>query len=171
MKRDVYQEALEYATKKHEGQFRIGGDPYISHPIAVAQILKDDGYQPEYLLAALFHDLLEDTDAREGEILEIGGEHVLKAVKLLTKEKGYCMEKYIAGVKSDPIAYAVKGADRLHNLQSAFCAGEKFQKKYIRETLDWYMEFRPEIREVVRHLIDGLPEGEEKQRFLLDCNA
>ena len=162
---EMYQEALEYAKKKHEGQFRIGGAPFVTHPIAVAEILQKDGCQIEYQVAAIFHDLLEDTDALEQEILEIGGEDVLKAVKLVTKEKGYCMENYVEGVKSDPIAYAVKGADRLHNLQSAFCANEKFRKKYIRETLDWYMEFRPEIPKVVAELNESLSEGEEKEKF------
>ena len=92
MVEDMYREALEYAKKKHEGQFRIGGAPFITHPIAVAEILQKDGYQTEYQIAGIFHDLLEDTDALEQDILEIGGEDVLNAVKLVTKEKGYCME-------------------------------------------------------------------------------
>ena len=79
--------------------------------------------------------------------------------------KEYCMETYIAGIKTNSMAYAVKGADRLHNLQSAFCANEKFRKKYIRETLDWYMKFRPEIPEVVAELIESLNDCEEKQQF------
>ena len=161
MGEEIYQKALEYAKKKHEGQFRIGGAPFIVHPIAVAEILRQD----EYRVAAVFHDLLEDTDASEQEIVEIGGEDVLKAVKLVTKEKEYCMETYIAGIKTNSMAYAVKGADRLHNLQSAFCANEKFRKKYIRETLDWYMKFRPEIPEVVAELIESLNDCEEKQQF------
>ena len=138
MGEEIYQKALEYAKKKHEGQFRIGGAPFIVHPIAVAEILRQDGKQVEYRVAAVFHDLLEDTDASEQEIVEIGGEDVLKAVK---------------------------GADRLHNLQSAFCANEKFRKKYIRETLDWYMKFRPEIPEIVAELIESLSDDEEKEKF------
>ena len=86
-------------------------------------------------------------------------------MKLVTKEKEYCMEKYIAEIKTNSMAYAVKGADRLHNLQSAFCANEKFRKKYIRETLDWYMKFRPEIPEVVAELIESLSDDEEKEKF------
>ena len=141
MGEEIYQKALEYAKKKHEGQFRIGGAPFIVHPIAVAEILRQDGKQVEYRVAAVFHDLLEDTDASEQEIV------------------------YIAGIKTNSMAYAVKGADRLHNLQSAFCANEKFRKKYIRETLDWYMKFRPEIPEVVAELIESLNDCEEKQQF------
>jgi (p)ppGpp synthase/HD superfamily hydrolase len=151
--------------EEEAGQFRIGGAPFIVHPIAVAEILRQDGKQVEYRVAAVLHDLLEDTDASEQEIVEIGGEDVLKAVKLVTKEKEYCMETYIAGIKTNSMAYAVKGADRLHNLQSAFCANEKFRKKYIRETLDWYMKFRPEIPEVVAELIESLSDDEEKEKF------
>ena len=77
MGEEIYQKALEYAKKKHEGQFRIGGAPFIVHPIAVAEILRQDGKQVEYRVAAVFHDLLEDTDASEQEIVEIGGEDVL----------------------------------------------------------------------------------------------
>ena len=65
MGEEIYQKALEYAKKKHEGQFRIGGAPFIVHPIAVAEILRQDGKQVEYRVAAVFHDLLEDTDASE----------------------------------------------------------------------------------------------------------
>lgn len=70
-RRDI-PESTEYAKKKHEGQFRIGGAPFIVHPIAVAEILRQDGKQVEYRVAAVFHDLLEDTDASEQEIVEIG---------------------------------------------------------------------------------------------------
>ena len=83
MGEEIYQKALEYAKKKHEGQFRIGGAPFIVHPIAVAEILRQDGKQVEYRVAAVFHDLLEDTDASEQEIVEIGGEDVSKAVNIV----------------------------------------------------------------------------------------
>ena len=79
MGEEIYQKALEYAKKKHEGQFRIGGALFIVHPIAVAEILRQDGKQVEYRVAAVFHDLLEDTDASEQEIVEIGGRRCLKS--------------------------------------------------------------------------------------------
>ena len=113
----LYEKAYEFAKKKHETQKRIGGDPYITHPMAVADILKKEGYDIEYQIVALFHDLLEDTDATEDEIRSIAGEEVLQAVKLLTKEKGYDMQTYVNRIRQNPIAYAVKGADRLHNLK------------------------------------------------------
>ena len=91
--------ALEFASLKHSGQKRIGGKDYITHPIAVCEILKKQGYGVDYQITALFHDLLEDTNATENEILKYGNQDILNAVKLLTKEKGYDMKKYIEGIK------------------------------------------------------------------------
>ena len=140
-----YRRALRFATKKHKGQFRMGGEPYVSHTIAVSEILRGEGYGEDYLIAALFHDLLEDTDATDKQIRRIGGERVLEAVKLVTKEKGYSMADYIARIKKDPIAFAVKRADRLHNLHCAVVAPEAFRRRYIAESREWYADFSDEI--------------------------
>ena len=161
-----FEEALAFATKKHEGQFRVGGLPYISHPIAVAEIVAEQASDIDVRIAALFHDLLEDTDASEEKILAFGGEKVLKAVKLLTKRKGYVMEEYVAGIRRDPIAFAVKGADRLHNLRSALCTKDDFKRKYILETVDWYLGFHPEIPAAVKRLAESLEEPLTELPFL-----
>ena len=144
-----YFSALAYATAKHNGQTRKEGVPYITHPIAVAEILEKKGYGEDYIIAGLFHDLLEDTDATEDEILELSNESVLCAVKLLTKQSGYNMREYIDGIKRNPIAFAVKAADRLHNLQCAPAASVEFRKKYIAESREWYLDFCPEIEQAV----------------------
>ena len=148
--------ALQFAAGKHAGQKRIGGEPYISHPMAVAQLLRESGYDEEHQIAGLFHDLLEDTDATEDEIAAYGSQQILEAVKLLTKKKDYVMAEYIDGIKKNRMAFAVKGADRLHNLQSAFCAGEEFKQKYILESLEWYMDFDERIPEAIRQLEETL---------------
>ena len=148
--------ALEFATNKHKGQKRIGGDDYITHPIAVYEMVKKQGYGEDYQITALFHDLLEDTDATESEIVEYGNQNVLTAVKLLTKGKGYDMKSYIENIKNNPIAFAVKSADRLHNLQCAVVADEKFRKRYVSETLEWYLEFSDDIKEAVKKLAESL---------------
>lgn len=145
--------ARAYARGKHEEQFRIGGAPYISHPEAVAKILKDEGYPVDYLIAGLFHDLLEDTDADEDEIFALGGEDVLRTVRLLTKEKGYDKDDYVSRIRKDPMARAVKAADRLHNLRTAVEADAAFQEKYIRETQDYYLDFSDKIPEALDHLV------------------
>ena len=148
--------AIEFATQKHKGQKRIGGNDYISHPIAVWEMVKKQGYDEDYQITALFHDLLEDTDATENEILEYGSRNVLNAVKLLTKEKGYDMSTYINGIKNNPIAFVVKSADRLHNLNSALATSVEFKRKYILETVDWYLDFSKEIKIAVKTLAESL---------------
>ena len=152
----IIKSALLFAEKKHSGQKRIGGEPYITHPKAVAKIISDKGYGSEYIITALFHDLLEDTDATEQEIMRLGGKRVLNSVKLLTKTDKTIMSDYISGLKSDPMAFAVKGADRLHNLMSAECADKSFKLRYIKETRLWYMDFMPEIPEALNALENSL---------------
>ena len=110
----------------------------------------------DFQITALFHDLLEDTNATEEEILFYGSQNVLTAVKLLTKEKGYDMKTYIDGIKANPIAFAVKSADRLHNLQCALVTSNEFKRKYILETVDWYLDFSKEIKIAVKTLADSL---------------
>ncbi len=155
---EKYEEALRYATEMHKGQYRKGGAEYITHPVAVAEIVREKGGDTDCIITALFHDLLEDTSADEREIERIGGKKVLNAVKLLTKTPGYVMKDYVDGIKSDPTAYLVKGADRLHNLRSA-CEGNKaFRRRYIAESEEWYMDFLPEIPQAVEALRKTLPE-------------
>lgn len=153
---DKYKTALDFATLKHQGQYRIGGEPYITHPMAVASYLKEEGYNIDYQIAGLFHDLLEDTDATPEDIEALGGSEVLEAVKLVTKQKGFIMADYIAAIKSNPMASAVKAADRLHNLRSAFVADTNFRQKYVLESIDWYLDFSPEIPKAVKALAQTL---------------
>ena len=160
--------ALEFAKAKHEGQKRIGGDDYITHPIAVCEIVKSQGLDKNYQIAALFHDLLEDTDATEEEILKYGSPEILESVKLLTKEKGYDMSEYISAIKQNPIAFAVKAADRLHNLECAIITDEEFKRKYILETVDWYLDFSPEIRNAVKKLAESLKTPMTQLPFLYE---
>ena len=112
--------------------------------MAVADILKKESYDIEYQIVALFHDLLEDTNATEDEIRSIAGEEVLQAVKLLTKEKGYDMQTYVTRIRQPPIASAVKGAARLHNLRTASSTSSHFRQKYITETETWNLSYRPD---------------------------
>ena len=151
-----FEEALKFAKLKHSGQERKDGSPAIIHPIAVEKTVREKGGDIDCRIAALFHDLLEDTDASEKEIEDIGGERVLKLVKLLTKKPGYVMREYVNGILSDKDAVLIKGADRLHNLRSALLADEKFRLKYIKETEEWYMDFLPEIPPMTEALRSSL---------------
>ena len=78
--KERYECALNFVREKHKGQFRIGGDEYITHPVAVAEIVRKNGYGTDFQITALFHDLLEDTDATDNEILSYGNEKILAAV-------------------------------------------------------------------------------------------
>ena len=156
--KERYQKAEAFATEKHKGQFRIGGEPYIMHPLAVAEIVRNQGYGMDYQITALFHDLLEDTDATEEEIFDLGGAQVLEAVRLLTKQEGYVMAEYVAGIRTNPIAFVVKAADRLHNLRTAFCTDEAFRRAYVLETRQWYMDFSDEIKEAAEKLAKTVPD-------------
>ena len=165
---ESYRLALEFAKAKHKGQKRIGGDDYITHPIAVSQIVKNQGFDEIYQIAALFHDLLEDTDATEEEILKYGNSKILEAVNLLTKKKGYDMAEYVGSIKQNPIAFAVKAADRLHNLQCAIVTDEEFKRKYILETAHWYLDFSPDIRKAVKRLTESLETTMAELSFLYE---
>lgn len=165
---ESYKLALEFAKAKHKGQKRIGGDDYITHPIAVSEIVKSQGFDENYQIAALFHDLLEDTNATEEEILKYGNRQILEAVNLLTKKKGYDMAEYVSAIKQNPIAFAVKAADRLHNLQCAIITSEEFKRKYILETVDWYLDFSIDIRKAVKRLAESLETTMAELSFLYE---
>lgn len=133
-------EYIEFIKMKHNGQTRKQGTPYYLHPLAVSKILKNNGFSDEYQIAALFHDLLEDTNTTYDEIKGISSEEIANAVKLVTKEKGYKMQEYIERIKNNDIAKMVKLADRLHNISETHLASKDFQEKYIKETKDWYID-------------------------------
>lgn len=158
-----YRRALSFAKLKHKGQMRKEGTPYITHPIAVALMLKKAGYGVDYQIAGLFHDLLEDTDATEQEILERSDEQVLKVVKLLTKRKGYVMADYVNGIKGNEMAFAVKKYDRLNNILTAKKAGLDFCRQYIAETEEWYYDFSDEIVKATEELKKYVIEDGEKK--------
>ena len=78
------------------------------------------------------------------------------------------MSEYIGAIKQNPIAFAVKSADRLHNLQCAIVTDEEFKRKYILETVDWYMDFSPDIRKAVKTLAESLKTPMTELPFLYE---
>ena len=130
--------AIAFINIKHCEQTRKDGTPYVWHPLKVALMVKEAGYSEDYQLAALFHDLLEDTDATEGEILELSNEKVLAAVKLLTKTSDN-KKTYIDSILKNEIAKVVKSYDRIHNLQEAKTASPKFIAGYLSNTKEKYL--------------------------------
>ncbi len=146
-------EALNYATQKHADQARRDGSPYIMHPMAIACSLKEKGYEEKYIVTALFHDLLEDTDATEEEILELSDPDVLEAVKLLTKTPEN-KESYIDAILDNPIAKVVKNEDRIHNLQCAVTADPAFVTGYLTNTEQYLGKFSKELDKAYQKLKD-----------------
>lgn len=131
---------IEYMKEKHKDQKRKQGTPYYIHPLEVSKMLKEKGFSIEYQIVGLFHDLLEDTNTTYDDIEKISTKEIAEAVKLLTKEDGYNMEKYIERIKNNDIARMVKIADRIHNLSEAHLASQEFQNKYIKETEEWFLD-------------------------------
>src|SRR6266403_537557 len=77
--------ALEFATAAHSGQKRRSGDPYITHPVAVAEYLMELRVDPDTVIAALLHDTIEDTDVTPAEIASNFGPEVARLVEGVTK--------------------------------------------------------------------------------------
>ena len=136
----TFNDYVSYIKEKHKGQYRKQGTEYYTHPVAVAKILREKGFNEDYQVAGLFHDLLEDTDTTYEELVSISNEEIAKAVLLVTKEKDYDMNEYINRIKNNDMAHAVKLADRLHNLTEAVYADEVFKEKYIKETEEYYLD-------------------------------
>lgn len=132
------EDAVIFMILKHANQKRKDGSPYFIHPLTVAIRILEKGYGLDYILAALFHDLLEDTDATEDEILSYSNTSVLEAVKLLTKTD-LNKKSYIDDILANDIAKVVKGEDRIHNLQSAHTADIGFMERYLANTKEKYV--------------------------------
>lgn len=152
----------DFIKEKHAGQTRKQGTPYYEHPISVAELLKEKGFGYDYYVTALFHDLLEDTDATEKEIEKISNSKILKAVNLLTKEKGYVMKNYISNINKNELARMVKLSDRLHNLKEGIYASKIWRLKYIKETKKYFIPlakntpFEEDINIALKELIKSL---------------
>lgn len=141
------EEAHAVAKKAHEGQQRRSGEPYITHPIAVAQILAELGIGPKTIIAALLHDTVEDTDYTLDQCREQFGAEVAMLVDGVTKldkvkygdsAQAETVRKMIVAMSKDIRVLVIKLADRLHNARTwGFMPVESAQKK-ARETLEIY---------------------------------
>lgn len=130
----------KYIKEKHKNQKRKNGIPYYTHPIAVKDIIREKGFDENYQVVALLHDVLEDTDGTKEEILKMTSNEILQAVILLTKEENYNMDDYVSRIKNNNLALNVKLADRLHNLMESIYVDKSFRHKYIKETEKYYIE-------------------------------
>ncbi len=141
--------AYSFGQGAHSGQFRKSGEPYISHPVAVARILSTLHLDAPTLTAALLHDVVEDTDISKAEISERFGESVAElvdGVSKLTKIESQTQEeaqaenfrKMLLAMARDVRVILIKLADRLHNMRTLEAMYPEKQRSIARETLEIY---------------------------------
>ncbi|GAA1480658.1 RelA/SpoT family protein [Gordonia sinesedis] len=141
----LLQHAYEVADERHQGQVRKSGDPYITHPLAVATILADLGMDTITLVAALLHDTVEDTGySLEALESDFGPEvaHLVDGVTKLDKvalgsaAEAETIRKMIIAMARDPRVLVIKVADRLHNMRTMRFLPPEKQARKARETLE-----------------------------------
>ena len=146
---DIVQRAYIYSARVHEGQVRLSGEPYLSHPLEVAGILASMKLDGVCVAAGLLHDVLEDTGATEAELEEIFGEEVTAIVRGLTKisklpfdsakaRQAESIRKMILAMADDIRVILIKLVDRLHNMRTLTYHKDYKQKRIAQETLDIY---------------------------------
>lgn len=141
----LLQRAYAVAEERHATQLRRSGDPYITHPLAVANILAELGMDTTTLVAALLHDTVEDTGyTLEALTAEFGDEvgHLVDGVTKLdrvvlgTAAEGETIRKMIIAMARDPRVLVIKVADRLHNMRTMRFLPPEKQARKARETLE-----------------------------------
>src|SRR5919109_4825481 len=143
------QRAYEFADESHRGQLRKSGEPFIEHPLGVAHILADLGMDTTTLVAALLHDVVEDTELSLGRIESEFGSEVGAIVDGLTKldrieyrtreqEQAENVRKMIVAMARDIRVLIIKLADRLHNMRTLDALPGRRQEEIATETLEIY---------------------------------
>ncbi len=146
---ELIRHAYVYAATAHAGQTRLSGEPYLSHPLAVASTLAEMGFDEPTVAAGLLHDTVEDTKATIEEIDENFGEDVADIVDGVTKismipfenkeeAQAENIRKMILAMSHDMRVLMVKLADRLHNMQTLDFQKAHKQRRIAQETMDIY---------------------------------
>ena len=139
--------AFRTADLKHQGQLRKSGDPYITHPVAVAEILAELGLDQPTLIAALLHDTVEDTGYSLDELKNDFGTEVASLVDGVTKldkltygptAEAETLRKMVIAMSKDVRVLVIKLADRLHNARTWKFVPQESAARKARETIDIY---------------------------------
>ena len=146
---DLVEKAYVYSAKAHQGQIRLSGEPYLSHPLEVAYILTKMKMDVTCIAAGFLHDTLEDTEAESDEIRHLFGEETANIVEGVTKisrmqftsrqqRQAENVRKMILAMSSDIRVILVKLADRLHNMRTLGFQPPEKQRLIAAETEDIY---------------------------------
>ncbi len=141
--------AAEFGAEAHEGQKRLSGEPYIAHPLAAAQILADLHLDPDTIIAAILHDVIEDTPISKEELSAKFGAPVAEIVDGVTKldqiqfksraeAQAESFRKMVLAMVRDLRVILVKLADRTHNMRTLDAMAPARRRAIARETLDIY---------------------------------
>jgi guanosine-3',5'-bis(diphosphate) 3'-pyrophosphohydrolase len=142
-------EAYDFGAEKHQGQKRVSGEPYITHPVAVADILADLRLDADTLVAAILHDVIEDTPTAKAEIASIFGQVVAELVDGVSKldqiqfknrqeAQAESFRKMLFAMVRDIRVIMVKLADRMHNMRTLGVMPPVKRRRSARETLEIY---------------------------------
>ncbi len=145
----LLQKCYVYSAKVHQGQMRLSGEPYLTHPLAVAEILAEMRLDPITVGAGLLHDTVEDTLASEEELRDQFGEEIGDIVAGLTKiskiefssreeHQAENFRKMLLAMSKDIRVILIKLADRLHNMRTLKYMAEDSRRRISQETLDIY---------------------------------
>lgn len=146
---DLIRRAYAYGKQMHEGQFRKSGEPYFTHPVAVAAILTEQRLDDATLVTALLHDTIEDTKASYTDVAREFGEEVAELVDGVTKltnlqltstesKQAENFRKLFVAMSRDLRVILVKLADRLHNMRTIKSMRPEKQAQKARETMEIY---------------------------------
>lgn len=146
---ELLKQAYQIARDAHEGQMRTSGEPYITHPVAVAHILADMRLDHETLMAALLHDTIEDTHVTQEDLANLFGESVallvegvskLDKLKFRDKKEAQAenFRKMMLAMTQDIRVILIKLADRTHNMRTLGALRPDKRRRIARETLEIY---------------------------------
>jgi GTP diphosphokinase / guanosine-3',5'-bis(diphosphate) 3'-diphosphatase len=160
-------DAYRFSDSSHLGQFRTSGEPYISHPIAVAEICVGWRLDADALMAALLHDVMEDSGVTKQQMVERFGTQVAELVDGLSKldkvefssreqAQAESFRKMLLAMARDVRVILIKLADRLHNMRTLAAVDRVKQRRVAAETLDIYAPIanRLGLNELYRELLD-----------------
>ncbi len=146
---ELVKDAYYFGKKVHQGQYRISGEPFISHPVQVAKILAELELDVVSIAAALLHDTVEDTEVDTEEIESKFGSEIRLLVNGMTKlnkidfksreeRQAASLRKMFLAMAKDIRVVLIKLADRLHNMRTLKYLPEKKQKRKAKETMEIY---------------------------------